>query len=68
MNRRQILLINLLNRHQRFDSDARRLTLKDTDHCYVLLIFPLMNVSYVNFPVVLISGVGELGLIFETLD
>ena len=31
MNRRQILLINLPNRHQRFDSDARRLTLKDTD-------------------------------------
>ena len=31
MNRRQILLINLLNRRQRFDSDARRLTLKDTD-------------------------------------
>ena len=34
MNRRQILLINLLNRHQRFDSDARRLTLKDTDHLH----------------------------------
>ena len=32
MNRRRILLINLLNRHQRFDSDACRLTLKDTDH------------------------------------
>ena len=34
MNRRQILLINLLNRRQRFDSDARRLTLKDTDQCH----------------------------------
>ena len=35
MNQRQILLINLLNRCQRFDSDARRLTLKDTDHWYM---------------------------------
>ena len=31
MNRRRILLMNLLNRHQRFDSDASRLTLKDMD-------------------------------------
>ena len=31
MNWRRILLMNLLNRRQRFDSDARRLTLKDTD-------------------------------------
>ena len=31
MNRRRILLINLLNRCQRFDSDAHHLTLKDTD-------------------------------------
>ena len=37
MNRRQILLINLLNRRQRFDSDARRLTLKDTDHCFQMM-------------------------------
>ena len=39
MNRRQILLINLLNRRQRFDSDARRLTLKDTDQCIDNCIF-----------------------------
>ena len=32
MNWRRILVINLLNRRQRFDSDARCLTLKDTDH------------------------------------
>ena len=34
MNRRRILLMNLLNKRQRFDSDARRLTLKDTDQCW----------------------------------
>ena len=33
MNRRQILLMNLLNRRQRFNSDACRLTLKDMDQC-----------------------------------
>ena len=31
MNGHRILLLNLLNRHQRFDFDASRLTLKDTD-------------------------------------
>ena len=36
MNQCRIILINLLNRHHRFDSDARRLTLKDTDHYYIL--------------------------------
>ena len=30
---RRILLINLPNRCQRFDSDARHQTLKDTGHC-----------------------------------
>ena len=34
MNGRRILQINLLNRRQRFDSDARRLMLKDTDQCH----------------------------------
>ena len=37
MNWRQILLINLLNRRQRFDSDVRRLTLKDKDHSFKTL-------------------------------
>ena len=31
MNWRRILLINLHNRRQRFDSNTRRLTLKDMD-------------------------------------
>ena len=35
MNRRQILLMNLLNRHQRFNSDACCLALKDMDLCAV---------------------------------
>ena len=50
MNQCRILLINLLNRHQRFDSDARCLTLKDTDQCYkkicyVVSVFFLENTS-----------------------
>ena len=31
MNQCRILVMNLLNRRQRFESDARCLTLKDTD-------------------------------------
>ena len=50
MNRRRILLMNLLNRHQRFDSDARHLTLKDTDQqlnrerCLVYILYKYMLV------------------------
>ena len=40
MNWRRILLINLLNRHQRFNSDACHLTLKDTDQ-YQMCFFYL---------------------------
>ena len=46
MIRRRILLINLLNRSQRFDSDARHLTLKDTDH--TSYIFKYMQLKIVQ--------------------
>ena len=43
MNWRRILLMNLLNRRQKFDSDACHLMLKDTDQCYYQRIFPVHN-------------------------
>ena len=45
MNWRRILLINLLNRRQKFESDARRLTLKDTDH-YLVYVTLWSNISH----------------------
>ena len=43
MNWRRILLMNLLNRRQKFDSDACHLMLKDTDQCYYQRIFPVIS-------------------------
>ena len=39
MNWRRILLINLINRHQRFDSYARHPTLKDMDYQFTFFRF-----------------------------
>ena len=38
MNCCQVLLLDLLSGWRRFDSDAYRLTLKDTDHWYICQI------------------------------
>ena len=61
MNWRRILLMNLCNRCQRFDSDARRLTLKDTDHYHfknkicvnqgsIYLVVDPNYLQFLNFP------------------